>query len=127
MRSGDVVERLAEVDRVMLDKTGTLTEDEFAFLDIATRAAGGERARLLGWLSVIEAHCNHPVARPFARLPRPAGEQPHILSLRTIPGCGVEAEIERRTAAGTRFRSARREWIAAIAARFRTPARLPAS
>jgi heavy metal translocating P-type ATPase len=119
VRSGDVVERLAEVDRVMLDKTGTLTDDEFAILDIATRAAGDERARLLGWLSVIESQCNHPVARPFARLPRPAGVQTRILSLRMIPGCGVEAELEER---GERhsMRIGTPEWIAAVAADQRT-------
>ena len=50
VRSGDAVERLAEVDRVMLDKTGTLTDDGFALLDIATAATGDERAKLLGWL-----------------------------------------------------------------------------
>lgn len=94
VRAGDAVERLAEVDRVMLDKTGTLTNDEFALLDIATRATGDERARLLGWLSVIEARSSHPIARPFARLPRPAEEEVRVLALRAIPGCGVEAQID---------------------------------
>jgi heavy metal translocating P-type ATPase len=94
VRSGDAVEHLAEVDRVMLDKTGTLTDDSFALLDVVTRVEGGDRARLLGWLSVVEARCDHPVARPFARLPRPAGDDTRVRALRAVPGCGVEAEIE---------------------------------
>ena len=95
VRAGDTVERLAEIDRVMLDKTGTLTDDSFALLDIATTATGAERATLLGWLSVVQERSNHPVAKPFAKLPRPftAGEEPQVLSLRAVPGCGVEAEI----------------------------------
>jgi len=94
VRSGDTIERLAEVDRVMLDKTGTLTGDELVILDIATIATGQERTRLLGWLSFIQERCSHPVARPFARLPRPEGDSLHIHALRAVPGCGVEAVIE---------------------------------
>jgi len=91
VRAGDAVERLAQIDRVMLDKTGTLTDDSFALLDIATIATGDERAKLLGWLSVIQERSNHPVARPFAKLPRPFASR--VESLRVVPGCGVEASI----------------------------------
>ncbi|HJZ60418.1 MAG TPA: HAD-IC family P-type ATPase, partial [Gemmataceae bacterium] len=60
-----------------------------------TTATGDERARLLGWVSQIEEHSHHPVARPFAELPRPftAGDEPQVVSLRTVPGSGVEAVI----------------------------------
>lgn len=92
IRVGDTVERLAEVDRVMLDKTGTLTDDRYALLDIVTATTGSQRAELLGWLAVIEARIPHPVARAFARLPRPVVE-PRVLSVNAIPGCGVEAVI----------------------------------
>jgi heavy metal translocating P-type ATPase len=93
VQAGDTVERLAEVDRVMLDKTGTLTDDQFALLDIVTVVSGPERAELLGWLAVIEARSSHPVARAFARLPRPMIE-PRVLTVNIIPGCGVQAEIQ---------------------------------
>ena len=95
VRSGDAVERLAEVDCVMFDKTGTLTDDSFALLDIATTATGDERAKLLGWLAVVEERGDHPIARPFARLPRPC-EREILASAGSaaVPGCGVEAEIE---------------------------------
>ncbi|MBA4063921.1 MAG: hypothetical protein C0501_09455 [Isosphaera sp.] len=93
VRAGDAVERLAEVDRVMFDKTGTLTDDRFALLDIATTATGDERAELLGWLSAVQERSRHPAAKPFAALPRPAGE-PRVLSLRAVPGCGVDAVID---------------------------------
>lgn len=92
VRSGDTVERIAGIDRVMFDKTGTLTDDSCVLLDITT-AAGVDRERLLGWLSQVESHCRHPIARAFAALPRPAGEQSRILELQTVPGCGVEAVI----------------------------------
>src|SRR5262249_32931505 len=87
VRSGDAIERLAEIDRVMLDKTGTLTDDSFALLDIATIATGDERAKLLGWLAAVQERSNHPVAKPFAKFPRVRPE-PRVLSLRTVAGCG---------------------------------------
>lgn len=111
VRAADAVERLAEVDRVMLDKTGTLTDDSLSLLDIVT-AAGIERERLIGWLSVIEEKCNHPVARAFAKLPRPAGEDVQVRELRVVPGCGVEAEIE--AAARHLVQIGTPQWVASV-------------
>jgi heavy metal translocating P-type ATPase len=96
VRSGDAVERLAEVDQALFDKTGTLTEEKFTLVDIVTESDGDERAKLLGWVSLIEERSSHPVARAFAQLPRPftPGDEPKVLFTRAIPGCGIEAEIE---------------------------------
>jgi heavy metal translocating P-type ATPase len=91
VRAGDAVERLAAVDRVMFDKTGTLTDDSFSLLDIAT-VEGVNRGQLLGWLAAVESRSNHPVARAFAGLPR-AGDDPRVVALKAISGCGVAAEI----------------------------------
>jgi heavy metal translocating P-type ATPase len=113
VRSGDAVERLAAVDRVLFDKTGTLTEDRFALVDVVT-APGFDRRTVLGWLSLVESQSDHPVAKPFARLPRsfPPGEEPHVVSLRVVPGCGLEAEIEVHTGARHSIRVGRPEWVA---------------
>jgi heavy metal translocating P-type ATPase len=96
VRTGDAIERLAEIDRVMLDKTGTLTDESLTILDIATFATREERAKLLGWLSLIQGESRHPVAKAFARLRRPStpAEEPRIRSLQVIAGCGIEAEIQ---------------------------------
>lgn len=101
VRSGDAVERLAEVDCVLLDKTGTLTEDRFTIVDISTTATGAEREKLLGWLSLIESHSSHPIAKPFAELLRPFApdEEPRVAEFRVAPGRGVEAELVERNGA----------------------------
>jgi heavy metal translocating P-type ATPase len=109
VRSGDVVERLATVGSVVFDKTGTLTEDRFALIDIATVAEGEERARLLGWLSLVQERSGHPIAKPFADLPRPFGPEVVVESLRIAPGCGVEATVMDGTAHEVRI--GRPEWI----------------
>jgi heavy metal translocating P-type ATPase len=95
VRGGDAVERLAEVDRVLFDKTGTLTDDRFALVDIETATSGDERARVLGWLALVQAHSAHPLAKPFAELPRPfaPGAEPRVTNFVAVPGCGVRAEL----------------------------------
>jgi cation transport ATPase len=113
VRSGDAVERLATVDVVLLDKTGTLTDDRLALLDVATAVEGEERANLLGWVSLVEGHSRHPVAAPFARLPRPfaAGDEPRVERVTAVPGCGVEAEVVEADGTRHALRIGRPEWV----------------
>jgi heavy metal translocating P-type ATPase len=112
VHSGDAVERLAQVDCVIFDKTGTLTDEQFGIVDIATLAEGDERASLLRWLAAIEARSNHPIARPFAALTYRLAEAttPRIIAHRTIPGCGIEAEIQDRGSVH-RLRVGRAGWL----------------
>ena len=108
IHSGDAIERLAQIDCVVFDKTGTLTEDRFALLDVATFATGDERARILGWLSLVEEQSQHPIARPFADLPRHFASDigPRVDAMNVVPGCGITACIDGRT-----MRVGRPEWI----------------
>ncbi len=87
LRGGDALRRLAEVDRVVLDKTGTVTggAPRVVEVDDATLrlAAGLERSSI------------HPVARAILeeaaarRIPIPLSAD-----VREIPGVGVEGEVD---------------------------------
>jgi heavy metal translocating P-type ATPase len=116
VRTGDAVERLAEVDLVLLDKTGTLTEDRPALLEVATVATGAERARVLGWVSLVEEHSRHPIARPFADLPRPfaPSEEPGVTAFRAVPGCGVTAELVEANGVQHRIAIGEPDWIVSV-------------
>ncbi|QJW94522.1 heavy metal translocating P-type ATPase [Frigoriglobus tundricola] len=116
VRSGDLIERLAAVDRVMFDKTGTLTEDRFALVDIETTGAGADRATLLGWLSLVQAESPHPIAKPFADLPRPfaPGSEPRVTALTAVPGCGVLAELTEASGARQEIKIGTREFVPGI-------------
>src|SRR5690606_5594230 len=60
----DAIESLSQVDRVILDKTGTLTTGRMSLVE--TRPLGGlevERARSLA--AALEARSEHPIARAF--------------------------------------------------------------
>ncbi|MDB5309788.1 MAG: copA 2, partial [Gemmataceae bacterium] len=113
VRAGNVIERLAEVNRVLFDKTGTLTDDRFALLDIVTAAEGDERAKVLGWVALVESHSSHPIAKPFAQLPQPfpPGGESRVSEMKAIPGCGVEAAIEEADGRRHRIRIGRPEWV----------------
>jgi Cu2+-exporting ATPase len=84
VKSGDALERLAEIDTVVFDKTGTLTEGKPVLqnapeVDAATLAAAARLARA----------SKHPLARALAMA---AGEGPAAERVREIAGCGIEAE-----------------------------------
>ncbi|HEY5564701.1 MAG TPA: heavy metal translocating P-type ATPase, partial [Rhodothermia bacterium] len=62
IRGGDVLERLQEVDTVVVDKTGTLTEGAPQFVDL--RAQNGfDRGVVLRLAASLEQHSEHPIAR----------------------------------------------------------------
>jgi heavy metal translocating P-type ATPase len=111
-RSGDVIERLAGVDRALFDKTGTLTEERMVVADLVTVEAGAGRTRLLGWLAAVEAQCDHPVARAFAAVsPASAPSPVTVISLRTEPGAGVIATIRSEDGREHLLRVGRPGWL----------------
>src|SRR5690606_32764732 len=61
VKSDEATQRLTDVDTVVLDKTGTLTEGEMALVEWT----GDERA--LDLAAALEAHANHPVAAALVR------------------------------------------------------------
>jgi Cu2+-exporting ATPase len=89
VRSPDELEALASVDRVVLDKTGTLTLGEPTVVE-----ASDETLRLA---SGLERHSLHPIARAIVRetiargIPLAASEQ-----VRELPGLGMRGSVEGR-------------------------------
>jgi len=115
VHSGDMLERLAAVDRVYCDKTGTLTDDQFALVDLVTV---GNRAHVQTLLALVEQQSRHPIARPFAALPRALAAEgyPRVLSFTAVPGCGVEANVEVDSGRVQQVRIGRPDWLNAAEA-----------
>lgn len=93
-RSGDALERLAAVNRVVFDKTGTLSEDRQTLIDLAVRADGLPRVQLMAFLKAAQAGSTHPIARAFDRIPESVPSGVGVESLRTEPACGIEAVVQ---------------------------------
>ncbi|CUH12758.1 Copper-exporting P-type ATPase A [Jannaschia seosinensis] len=80
LKSGSALERFAEVDCVLLDKTGTLTEGVAALPDLDAQTAGIARALALA--------SDHPVARGVAGAL--AGDaSADVADIREVPGEGI--------------------------------------
>lgn len=93
-RGGAAVEKLAEVDVVALDKTGTLTTGDLTVASVASYPSGSESDVLRATLSV-EAHSNHPLARAITRHGKKLGiVVPEATEITSVAGNGVEAKVE---------------------------------
>jgi len=86
-RDSNLIERIASVDTVVFDKTGTLGEEELERVDFVNDATEN-RPELLAAVAALEASSNHPVARAF-RMP---GIAPVPSS--SIPGAGIEGIVD---------------------------------
>lgn len=90
VKSGDALERLAEVDTVVFDKTGTLTRGEPKLADTDGIPTNDLRAA-----ASLAAASSHPLARALVAA---AGTVPVAADVREHPGMGVEGLIKGETA-----------------------------
>lgn len=101
VRDGAAMERLLEVDTVILDKTGTLTLGEVVLDD-----AGGVSDELLRRAAALAAHSLHPHSRALAAAARSRGVGGIALEqVSELPGHGIEA-----VAADGTYRLGRAGW-----------------
>ncbi|KAG1665414.1 hypothetical protein FOA52_005756 [Chlamydomonas sp. UWO 241] len=112
IRGGDVLERLAAVDTVVLDKTGTLTAGKLQVIGVwaSSSAASSEQsaeARVLSLAASVESATRHPLADAVLAEASARGVAvPPAEDARTQPGCGVAALV-----GGARVAVGRREWV----------------
>ena len=94
MKGGAVIEALAGLRHVGLDKTGTLTEGRPQVTNIVP-APGHKPDEVLRLAAAVEAGSGHPLAQAILR--RAEGlDLPAARNARAIPGVGVSAEVEGR-------------------------------
>jgi len=108
LRGGAAVEKLAEVNVVALDKTGTLTTGELRVERVESFPAGREEevARRACSLERLSAH---PLARALTRYARQRGWEPLAFEqFESVTGQGLRA-----TSAGRVCLLGRREWVLA--------------
>ena len=118
-RGGIALENLATIDRLAVDKTGTLTEGEFQIISIQTWPEGKDDDLLRG-SAALSQQSTHPLSRAIANAGRARfGELESVARAESITGKGLRGEI-----AGSLFSQGRRslfpeaEWLS----RFPDPA-----
>jgi Cu+-exporting ATPase len=105
-KGGESIERLASVDTVLLDKTGTLTEGRPRIVDTRLALASAELTEndLLAIAASLEVKSEHPLARAVMEYAQAKGIRPlGVQEFKAIPGRGVTGRIDGRSvAAGNR-------------------------
>lgn len=89
-RGGGAIEKLAEIDAVALDKTGTLTTGELAVVGYESFPSGRER-EIMELAYALEAKSEHPLARAIVRDAKARGVKALGLEeFRNLAGQGVK-------------------------------------
>jgi len=99
IRSGAALETLANVQVVVLDKTGTITLGKPTVIEV-TPFAGSNAADLLSLAAAVERYSEHPLARAIVAA---STTLKAASDFESQPGCGALALVEgRRVVVGTR-------------------------
>jgi len=95
MRSGEAFQVFKDVKKVVLDKTGTLTEGEPEV--VAIRAFEGDKRYLLALAASLEVNSEHPVAKAILREAERRGIAiREVSNFRNMAGFGVEGAVDGR-------------------------------
>ncbi|MEN3939927.1 heavy metal translocating P-type ATPase [Prosthecobacter sp. SYSU 5D2] len=88
-RGGAAIEKLAEVDVIAMDKTGTLTEGNLRVAQVESFPPGKE-TEVLRLCVTLDANSNHPIAHAITRHAKEQGIEPGtLLEFHSIPGQGL--------------------------------------
>ena len=108
IRNGEALQVSSKLDRIVLDKTGTITRGKPALTDVVT-ARGFEEESVLRLAAAADRPSEHPLAQAIVTGARARGlEPPEPESFDAVPGHGVETVVEgRRVLVGNRKLMAR--------------------
>lgn len=114
-RGGVALEKLAEVKRVALDKTGTLTTGLLRVTELSSQPAGEENT-MLARAAALAHNSTHPVSQAVVRAARDRSlSLPPVHDFQSLTGTGVQGVIEGRTARlGRRTLVPASAWVAGI-------------
>ncbi|HET8529314.1 MAG TPA: heavy metal translocating P-type ATPase [Gaiellaceae bacterium] len=91
IKGPEILERTRQVDTIVLDKTGTVTEGRMRYVE---NGLPPEALRLAG---AVEAASEHPVARAVAEAAVARfGALPAVTGFRAVPGSGAVGVVEGR-------------------------------
>ncbi len=109
---GHVLESLNQIDTLIVDKTGTLTEGRLTLREVRVLGALDSQA-CLSLAAALENRSEHPIARAFGRAPL-AAEEVH-----SEPGKGLDGRVD-----GRRLRIGEPVFVSQLAGQ--TPPAMPA-
>jgi Cu2+-exporting ATPase len=119
VKGGDAYERAAGADRVLLDKTGTVTRGRPELRAVVPLAAGVDPDEALRLAAAVERRSEHSLGRAVVEAARrlPPGVEPEAEGFAAVPGRGVEGQVD-----GERVRVGSRDFATEGAAAISGPA-----
>lgn len=114
-RGGSAIEELATINRVAMDKTGTLTTGELDILAVESFPAGQEQ-KIATLAAALGHHSTHPVSRALAHHGKTRSQtlQP-VEKFNSVTGLGVEGVVAGEPARmGRRAMFENAEWAHAL-------------
>jgi len=94
IKNGDALENAQQVDTVLLDKTGTITEGKPAVTDVLP-LAGQTEQDVLALAGAAEKGSEHPLGKAIVRAAEAQGlSLPEVSGFKAMPGMGVVVDYE---------------------------------
>ncbi|MEI6178090.1 MAG: cation-translocating P-type ATPase [Verrucomicrobiota bacterium] len=115
-RGGIALENLATINRLAVDKTGTLTKGELALIGIDS-SGFGQDDEVLRLAAALSIQSKHPVSRAVANayLQNHGHDAPPATTLTSLPGQGLRGEVNGElTVLGRRSLFPEHAWIQAL-------------
>ena len=95
-RDAEAIEQLRDIDILIVDKTGTLTEGHPAFREVMA-VAGEEPQRVLQWAASLDQGSEHPLAAAIVTEARDRGVALlPVSNFDSLTGRGVRGDVEGR-------------------------------
>jgi Cu+-exporting ATPase len=99
IKGGEILQRAGDVDVVVFDKTGTITEGRPHVSRIAP-TRGRSEVQVLELAAALESHSEHPLAAAIVKRAGESGVQhPRVENFRSLTGSGVTGIIGGKAAA----------------------------
>ena len=122
LRNAEALEVLEQVDTLVVDKTGTLTEGKPTLTTVVADRRRSTSRRCCGSSPASSGSASIRSRRPSSAAPRSAASRPRpVADFRSITGKGVVGVVDGRTRRGRQRGAARRGRASAPGARRRAP------
>jgi Cd2+/Zn2+-exporting ATPase len=93
LKGSNFLDVLREIDTVVMDKTGTLTQGVFSVQQVET-VPGLDRARFLSLVAALESKSTHPIAKAVQQYANQQGAVHGLEAVEEIAGHGLRGRVD---------------------------------
>lgn len=95
LKNRSALENAHDIDMILLDKTGTLTQGSFSVRGLELFSEAYDKAEALKFLGALEANANHPIATGIMQYIKDEGIHPYQASTsKNLSGIGLFGMVE---------------------------------